>query len=59
MDNAAIQWLAADLWDHDRITLSDLKKNLRVFRTRGSVKAPEMTITFPVSLVNDSSMAYA
>ena len=52
VDNSDVQWLEADLWDHDRITLTDLNTNLRVFGVRGAVKVPKMTIMFPVSLVN-------
>ena len=36
------QWLAADLWEHDGIVLTDLQSNQRVFGTRGSVHAPKI-----------------
>ena len=54
-----VQWLAADLWEHDRIVLTDLQSNQRVFGARGSVHAPKMLMSYPVSLVNESILAYA
>ena len=54
-----VQWLAADLWEHDRIVLTDLQSNQRVFGARGSVHAPKMLMSYPVSLVSESILAYA
>ena len=54
-----VQWLAADLWEHDRIVLTDLKSNQRVFGTRGSVHAPKILMLYPVTLVHESILAYA
>ena len=53
------QWLAADLWEHDRIVLNDLQSNQRVFGTRGSVHGPKFLLSYPVTLVHESILAYA
>ena len=37
------QWLAANSWEHDRIVLTDLQLNQRVFGTRGSVHAQKLS----------------
>ena len=52
------QWLAADLCEHDRIVLTDLQSNQRVFGTRGSVHAPKIFMSYPVTLVHESILAY-
>ena len=54
-----VQWLAADLWEHDRIVLTDLQSNQRVFGARGSVHAPKILMSYPVTLVHESILAYA
>ena len=54
-----VQRLAADLWEHDRIVLTDLQSNQRVFGTRGSVHAPKILMLYPVTLVHESILAYA
>ena len=54
-----VQWLAADLWEHDRIVLTDLQSNQRVFGTRGSVHAPKILMSYLVTLVHESILAYA
>ena len=54
-----VQWLAADLWEHDWIVLTDLQSNQRVFGTRGSVHAPKILMSYPVTLVHESILAYA
>lgn len=59
VDNADVQWLVADLWEHDRIALTNLKTNQGVLSTRGSVKVPKMMISLLVPLVNDSVKDYA
>ena len=41
------QWLAADLWEHDTIVLTDLQLNQRVLGTKGSVLAPKKSLAVP------------
>ena len=53
------QWLAADLWEHDRIVITDLQSSQRVFDTRGSVHAPKILMLYPLTLVHDPIFAYA
>ena len=53
------QWLAADLWEHDRIVLTDLQSNQRVFGTRGSVHAPKILMPYPFTLVHEPNLDYA
>ena len=53
------QWLPADLWERDRIVISDLQSNQRVFGTRGSVHAPQILMSYPVTLVHESILAHA
>ena len=54
-----VQWLAADLWEHDRIVITDLQSSQGVFGTRGSLHAPKILMLYPVTLVHDSILAYA
>ena len=52
-----VQWLAADLWEHDPIVLTDLQSNHRVFGTRGSVHAAKILMSYLVTLVHESILS--
>ena len=54
-----VRWLAANLWEHDQIVLTDLRSNQRVFGTRGSVHPPRILMSYPVTLVHEPILPYA